>query len=150
MSIVGWEPFRDMLSLREAMDRLFEQSFVSPERREWLAPAQAGLALDVYQTDDSVVVKSSIPGVKLEEVDISIKGNILNISGETEEKEEVEEENYLRRERRYGAFSRSLALPEGIDADKAEAEFEDGILTLTIPKVPEAKPKVIKVKGKAR
>lgn len=148
MSIVRWEPFRDMMTLREAMDRLFEESFVSPRRREWPAPAEGALALDMYETDDHVVVKSSIPGVKPEDVEINIKGNILSISGETKEEEEVKEENYIRRERRYGAFSRSLALPEGINADEAEAEFEDGVLKLTIPKAPEAKPKTITVKGK--
>jgi HSP20 family protein len=149
MSIVRWEPFRDMMTLREAMDRLFEESFVSPRRREWLAPAEA-LALDVYETDDSLVVKTSIPGVKPEDVDINIKGNVLSISGESKEEEEVKEENYLRRERRYGSFSRTLALPEGVDADKAEADFEDGVLTLTIPKAPEAKPKTITVKSKSK
>ncbi|MDH4208024.1 MAG: Hsp20/alpha crystallin family protein [Anaerolineae bacterium] len=150
MSIVRWEPFRDMMTLREAMDRLFEESFVSPRRREWLAPAEGALALDVYETEDSLVVKSSIPGVNPEDVDISIKGNILSISGETKEEEEVKEENYVRRERRYGTFSRSLALPDGIDTDKAAAEFEDGVLKLTIPKVPEAKPKIITIKSKEK
>ncbi len=146
MSIVRWEPFRDMLTLREAMDRLFEESFVSPRRREWLAPAEGALALDMYETEDAVVVKSSIPGVKPEDVDITVIGNTLSISGETKEEEEVKEENFIRRERRYGAFSRSITLPEGVKADEAEANFEDGVLTLTVPKVPEAKPKVIKVK----
>jgi HSP20 family protein len=150
MSIVRWEPFRDMMTLREAMDRLFEESFVSPRRREWLTPAEGALALDVYETDDSIVVKSSIPGVKPEDVEINIKGNILSISGETKEEEDVKEDNYMRRERRYGAFSRSLALPEGVNTDKAEAEFEDGVLKLTIPKAPEAQPKTIKVKGKEK
>ncbi len=147
MSIVRWEPFRDMMTLREAMDRLFEESFVSPGRREWMAPAETALALDVYETEDSLVVQSSIPGVKPEDVDITITGNTLSISGESKEEKEVKEENYLRRERRYGAFSRSVTLPEGVNADQAEADFEDGVLTLTIPKAPEAKPKTIKIKG---
>ncbi len=146
MSIVRWEPFRDMMTLREAMDRLFEESFVSPRRREWLAPAETAVALDMYETEDAVVIKSSIPGVKPEDVDITVTGNTLSISGETKEEEEVKEENFIRRERRYGAFSRSVTLPEGVKADEAEANFEDGVLTLTVPKAPEAKPKVIKVK----
>jgi len=150
VSIVRWEPLRDMMSLREAMDRLFEESFVSPSRREWLAPAETALALDVYETDDSLVVRSSVPGVKPEDVDISISGNTLTISGETKEEEEVKEENYIRRERRFGRFSRSVALPEGLNTDQAEAEFEDGILKLSIPKAPEAKPKTIKVRSKKK
>ena len=86
--------------------------------------------------------------MKPEDIDITISGNTLTISGETKEEEEVKEENYIRRERRNGSFSRSVMLPEGLESDKAEATFEDGVLTLTIPKAPEAKPKVIKIKGK--
>ncbi len=146
MSIVRWEPFRDFMTLREAMDRLFEESFVRP-RREWVAPAEATLALDMYETEDSVVVKSAVPGIKPDDIDITISGNILSISGETKVEEEVKEEDYIRRERRYGSFSRTVTLPEALEPDKAEASFEDGVLTLNIPKAPEAKPKVIKIKG---
>lgn len=150
MSIVRREPFRDFMTLREAMDRLFEESFVGPRRREWLAPTEATLALDMYQTEDSVVVRTAVPGVKPDDIDITISGNALSISGETKEDEEVKEENYIRRERRCGSFSRSVMLPDGVDAANTEASFEDGVLTLTIPKAPEAKPKVIKVKGKKK
>ena len=150
MSIVRWEPFRDFMTLREAMDRLFEESFVGPRRGEWLAPAEGALALDMYQTEDSVVVKSAVPGVKPDDIDITISGNTLSISGETRAEEEVKEENYIRRERLCGSFSRSVTLPEGLETDKAEASFEDGILTLNIPKAPEAKPKVINIKGKKK
>ncbi len=149
MGIVRWEPFRDFMTLREAMDRLFEESFVRP-RREWPAAAEGTLALDMYETEDTVVVKSTVPGVKPDDIDISISGNTLSISGETKVEQEVKEENYIRRERRYGSFSRSVTLPEGVNPDEAEASFEDGVLTLSIPKAPEAKPKVIKVKGKEK
>ncbi len=149
MSIVRWEPFRDLMTLREAMDRLFEESFVRP-RREWLAPAEGTLALDMYETEDSVVVKSAVPGLEPDDIDITISGNTLSMSGETKAEEEAKEENYIRRERRYGSFSRTVTLPEGLELDKAEASFQDGILTLTIPKAPEAKPKVIKIKGKKK
>jgi HSP20 family protein len=150
MSIVRWEPLRDFMTLREAMDRLFEDSFVGRRPREWAPALEGTLPLDMYQTDDATVIKSAVPGVKPEEIDISISGNTLTISGESKEEEEVKEENYIRRERRYGSFSRSVVLPEGLEADKAEASFEDGVLTLTIPKAPESKPKVIKVKGKKK
>jgi len=132
------------------MDRLFEESFIGPRRRESSAPAEGTLALDMYQTEDSIVVKSTVPGVKPDDIDITISGSTLSISGETTEEEEVKEENYIRRERRHGSFSRSVVLPEGVDPDKAEATFDDGILTLTIPKVAEAKPKVIKIKGQKK
>ncbi len=147
MSITRWEPFRDLISLREAMDRLFEESWVRP-RRGWLLPTEETLALDMYETADSVVVKSAVPGVKPEDIDITITGNTLTIAGETKAEEKVEEGNYIRRERRYGRFSRSISLPSDAQGEKAEATFEHGLLTLTIPKAEEARPKVIKVKSK--
>ena len=146
--LTRWEPFRDLISLREAMDRLFEESVVRP-RGEALAPRTVGaLAVDMFETDEAVVVKTATPGVNPEDIDISITGDTLTIRGETEVEEEIEEGSYLCRERRYGAFSRSLTIPVAIEADEAEAEFEDGILTLTLPKAEEVKPKAIEVKSK--
>jgi HSP20 family protein len=147
-SLVRWEPFRDLISLREAMDRLFEESFVRPEVGRLARPAIGTLAVDVYQTDDAVVVKSAIPGIDPKDLDITITDDILTIKGETKTEEEVKEEHYIRRERRYGAFSRSLVIPVPVVADKAEAEFENGVLTLTLPKAEEVKPKAIKIKAK--
>ena len=147
-NIVRWEPFRDLISLREAMDRLFEESFIRP-RAGWLAPLGAeGLAVDMYETDQDVVIKSSVPGVRADDIDITITGDTLTIKGETKTKEKVEKANYIRQERRYGAFSRSVTLPTSIVAEKAKAEFENGVLTLTLPKAEEVKPKAIKVKAK--
>jgi len=146
--LTRWEPFRDLVSLREAMDRLFEESVVRSEGAA-LAPRVTGtLALDVYETDNDVVVKASVPGVDPEDLDISITGETLTIKGETRTEEEVEEEDYIYRERRYGAFSRSAAIPTSVEADEAEADFEDGILTLRLPKAEKVKPKAIKVKAK--
>ena len=114
MSIVRWEPLRDFMTLREAMDRLFEDSFVGRRSQEWL-PAEGTLALDMSQTEDAAVIKRSVPGVKPDDIDITISGNTLTISGESKEEEEVKEEDYIRRERRYGSFSRSVVLPEGLE-----------------------------------
>jgi HSP20 family protein len=135
------------VSLREAMDRLLEDSFVRPGAG-WLAPEAESLAVDMYETDDAVVVKSALPGVKPEDVEISITGETLTIRGETKEEKEVEEENYIRREHRYGSFSRSLSIPTAVVTDDAEAQMEDGILTLRLPKAEEVRPKAIKVKAK--
>lgn len=147
-SLMRWEPFRELISLREAMDRLFEESFVRPWGT-WLRPGEAGtMAVDMYETDDAVVVKASLPGVKPEDLDISVTGDSLTIRGETKREEEVKEENYIRRERFYGSFCRTLPLPVPVVADDAEAEFENGVLTLTLPKAEEVKPKSIKVKAK--
>jgi len=146
--LTRWDPFRDLISLREAMDRLFEESVVRPQSGE-LAPRAAGtLAVDMYETDEAVLVKTDIAGVDPEDIDISITGDTLTIKGETRAEEDVERENYVYRERRYGAFSRSVTVPVPIEAEEAEAEFEDGVLTLTLPKSEEVKPKSIEVKAK--
>ena len=148
MTMMRWEPFRNMTSLRNAMDRLFEDSVVRPGR-VWPELERAELALDVYQTDSDVVIKATLPGVKPEEVDISITGDTLTIKGEHEEEQEVKEENYLHRERRYGAFNRSILVPVQVKADKAEAVFENGVLTLTLPKAEEVKQIKVKASGSA-
>ena len=156
-NLVRWEPFRDLISLREAMDRLFEESIVRP-RAGWLAPVGVKiLAVDMYETDDAVVVKSAIPGVKPEDLNLSVTGDTLTIRGETRADEEIKEKHYIRRECRYGsfcrtlgAFSRTLTIPVSIVSDKAEAEFEDGVLTLTLPKAEEVKPKTIKIRTRGK
>ena len=147
-NLVRWDPFREMVSLRDAMDRLFEESFVRP--RGWIAPAEgvASLAVDVHESDDDLTVRASIPGVKPEDIDISITGDTLTIKGETREEKEEKTGNYHLRERRYGAFQRTVSLPTQVNADKASAEFENGVLTLTLPKVEEVKPKSITIKAK--
>jgi HSP20 family protein len=145
-----WDPFREMMSLRQAMDRLFEDSFV--RRPSWwpaLGESALPLSLEMYQTDNDVVVKAAIPGVKPEEVDISITGDTLTIKGERKEEKEVKEEDYFLKEHVYGSYNRTVILPTPVQADKAEAVFENGILTLTLPKKEEVKPKQIKIKPKA-
>jgi HSP20 family protein len=148
MNIVRWEPRRDLVSLRQAMDRLFEESFVRPSRA--LAPFGNGVhtAIDVYQTPDEVVVKAIMPGVKPEDVEINITEDTLTIKGEAKGTEEVKREDYLYREHHHGSFVRSVNLPHALQTDKAEATADDGILTLTIPKAEEAKPRTIEVKAK--
>ena len=148
--LIRWDPFREMVSLRDAMDRLFEESFVRPFGGWPLLGGEARtLALDIYETDDDLVVEASLPGISPDEVDISVVGNTLTIKGEHEEEaEKGEKGKYHCRERRYGAFQRTISLPVEVNANKAEAVFKDGILKLTLPKVEEAKPKRIEVKVK--
>jgi len=145
--MIRWEPFREMMSLRNAMDRLFEGGFVRPSR-VWPELERGELTVDMYQTTNDVVVKATLPGVKPEEVDISITGDILTIKGEHKGEQEIKQEDYFYKERRYGAFSRSLQIPGQVKSDKAEAVFENGVLTLTLPKTEEVKPRQIKVKAK--
>ncbi|MDX9803203.1 MAG: Hsp20/alpha crystallin family protein [Dehalococcoidales bacterium] len=142
--LIRWEPFRDMMTLRQAMDRLFEDSFVRPAGFGGVSMPE--VALDMKETDADVVVKAELPGVKPEDVDVSVSEGILTIKGENREEQEEKEANYYRRELRYGSFSRSISLPAAVNADKAEAVFENGVLTLTLPKAEEARPKQIKVK----
>jgi len=146
MNLIKWEPFGELVSLRQAMDRLLEDSFVTPSHA--FGRLNAVMPVDMYQTENEVVVKAAVPGVKPEEIDISITGDTLCIKGEKKADEKIKREDYIYQEHRYGAFSRTVVLPGGLDTSKAEASFEEGILTLTIPKSEEVKPKQIKVKAK--
>jgi HSP20 family protein len=150
MAIETWQPFSELMSLRQAMDKLFEDSFVRPSRALAALGEATVPTLDVFQTPHEVVVKATLSGVKPEDVSIDITGETLTIRGETEAEEEIKEEDYLYQERRYGSFSRSVVLPGGLKTDKAEATMKDGVLTLAIPKAEEVKPKAIKVKAKEK
>jgi HSP20 family protein len=146
--LMRWQPMDDLVSFRDAMDRLFEDSIIGP-RWGWIAPMRAAnLEIDMFETNDKVVVKAALPGIKPEEVEVTITGNTLTISGESNEEDEVEEEDFLRKERRYGSFTRTVTLPERLKTDKADASFENGVLTLKVPKSEEVKPKMIKIKTK--
>ena len=142
--LVRWEPYREPLSIREMMDRFINEPMSG--LRTW--PDAGVPAVDMYQTEDEVVVKATLPGVKAEDISISVTGDVLTLRGSTSEEKEVQEASYYLRERRQGEFSRSLPLPAAVVADKAVAEFEDGILQLTLPKAEEVKPKTITVKAK--
>ena len=149
MALTRWEPFREMVSLRDVMDRLFEESFIRPARgwlRSELGPT---VQMDMYETDDDLVINADLPGLKPEDVDISITGNTLTIKGEFRSEEEGERGNVHFQERRYGKFQRTVSLPTGVDTDAAEAEFKDGILKIALPKSEEAKPKQIPIKAKS-
>jgi len=142
-SLVRWEPFGNVRVLHRHMDRLFGD-FFGPRVLAW-EPAELGFALDVYENDDALVVKAALPGVRPDEVDISVIGDVLTVKGETKSEQETKDENYHRRELRYGAFARSVPLPTRVDHEKAEATFENGILIVTLPKAEEVKPKSIKI-----
>lgn len=148
MNLVRWEPINELVSLRQAMDRLFEDSFIRPSALVSTFGDAVAPAIDVYETADELVVRATLPGVKPEDLDINVADNTLTIKGESKSEKEVKQENYIRRECRYGSFARSLVLPIGVKADKAEANLENGILTLTIPEAEEVKPQTIKVKAK--
>lgn len=150
-SLTRWYPFRDVRRVHEILDRAFDESVYSGLTGGSLGEYEGLAPVDVYQTEDAIVIKASLPGVKPEDLDISVTGDTLTIRGEVKHEHEEPESNgkqYQIRERRYSRFSRSLTLPSMVDAGKAEAEIEDGIVTLTIPKAEEAKPRQITVKAK--
>ena len=145
-NLTRWEPVREMMTLREAMDRLFDDAFTRP-----LSIRDGGFsgpAIDMYQTDDEVIVKAALPGFSADDVHINITGEVLTIRGELKHEEEQKEKAWHMREQRWGSFERAVALPTDVVADKANAEFANGILTITLPKAEEVKPKTISVKAK--
>jgi HSP20 family protein len=144
-NLTRWEPMREMMTLREAMDRLFDDAFTRPLG---ISGVSATPAIDMYQTDDEVVVKATLPGLKAEDVQITVTGETLTLRGEYKQESEQKEATYHIREHRSGSFERSLLLPTDVKADKAKADFEDGILTITMPIAEEVKPKSITIKAK--
>jgi len=146
MAIVRWEPFRDMLTTQDRFNRLFNETF-SRFFGEGSEVASAGWlpAVDVYETDQNVMMKAELPGVDPKNVEIRVEDGTLYLKGERKFEKEVKEENYHRVERSYGSFTRSFALPSSVDSEKAAADYKDGVLTLTLPKKEEAKPKTIKI-----
>jgi HSP20 family protein len=151
MSIQRWDPFRDMLSLRDAMDRLFQESVVRPSTAPMGVGAAAyGLALDLEESDDAYTIKASLPGFKPEDVNVSVVGDTLTIQAQQSGEEERQGSNYLLRERRLGSLSRTVTLPQRVQADQAEARYEHGELVLTLPKAEDLKPKQIKIDVQGR
>lgn len=144
MSIARWDPTRDFVSLREAMDRLFEDSVIRPH----LFGDGRGMSfpVDLYETPEAFVLKATLPGVRPEELDVNATSEAVSIRAEIKPDTEVKEEHWLLRERRSGAVQRSFSLPIQIDPGKVEARFDSGVLTLTLPKAEAVRPKQIKVK----
>jgi HSP20 family protein len=145
MAIVRFEPFRDLLTSQREYVRLLKEAF-SPmsgetevSTRSWAPP------VDIYETEDAIVLKAELPGIDPKDVEVRVEDNTLYLKGERNYEKEVNEQNYHRIERSYGSFARSFTLPNSISAEKVKAEYKDGLLTLTMPKREEAKPKTIKI-----
>ncbi len=145
MAIQRYDPFREVVSLRDAVNSLLQDSVVRPIGAGIPGDDAVMLPLDIAETENEFVVKAALPGARPEDVQITAHGNTLTIRGEIRSDEEKQGEQYHLRERRFGQFQRTVTLPTSISADKAQAHFEDGVLTLTLPKSEEAKPKQIKV-----
>ena len=146
MSLMRWDPFSELSGLRRAMDRVFEDFM--PARTGRGEGIEMAFPIDLYETDNEVVVKASLPGIRSDEVEISATSEGLTIKGEHREEEKTEQGNYYRRELRYGSFARTIPLPTRVNYEQAEADFENGVLTVKLPKAEEVRPKSIKVRSK--
>ena len=142
-AIARWEPFRGVTTLQNRTNRLFNDAFERTGEESNLSAWAP--AVDIYETEHELVVKADLPDVDPKDLDIRVENNILTIRGERKFEKEVNEENYLRVERSYGSFARSFTLANTVNPDAIKAEYRNGVLTLTIPKREEARPKQIKV-----
>ncbi|MFQ3587802.1 MAG: Hsp20/alpha crystallin family protein [Fimbriimonadaceae bacterium] len=138
-NIVTWNPIRDIRRMEEMFDRLFEGTVLGR------TPNVAALPIDVFERDGKLFVKAAVPGVCPEDLDITVEENVLTIRGETKAEETTEDMKVYRREVAYGTFSRSVRLPENLNFEQIDAEFRNGFVTVSIPYLPEEKPKTVKV-----
>jgi HSP20 family protein len=149
MTIVRWEPFRDLVSIQDRMNRIFDEAFRGVPRpgaeEDWALGGTWAPAVDIYEHEGNLVLKAELPGIDLKDVDVRVENNVLTLKGERRFENEVKREQYHRVERAYGQFSRSFTLPNVVDTEKIKAEFRDGVLRVTLPKREEAKPKQISI-----
>jgi len=145
MAIIRWDPFRDIVTLREKMNRLFEDAVTARGEEKEMISSTWTPSVDIYETENEIVLTAEVPGIDEKDIDIKIENNTLSLQGERKFEKETKEENYHRIERSYGSFFRSFTIPHNVDQDKIEAEHESGVLRILMPKKPETKPKKIKV-----
>ena len=145
-NMTRWAPFDEAMSLRDAVNRLFEDSFVAPQGPS----GSMGMETDIHENEDAYLIEATVPGLQAEDIDITLHDNVLTISGEYQKKEQREGTTTHRTERRYGRFTRSFSLPATLDADNVQANLENGILTLTVPKAEAAKPRKIDIHASQR
>ncbi|MFW5748630.1 MAG: Hsp20/alpha crystallin family protein [Chloroflexota bacterium] len=141
-TIIRWNPVREMAAMQSAMDRLFDETWRSARTGN----GGSALAVDVHETDSTYTVVANLPGVNPDAISVSLHDGVLTIAAEIARAERDENARVLVQERSYGKFSRSLNLPQPVDSDKVEASYDDGVLTLALPKVPEVQPRQIPVK----
>ena len=146
-NLVRWDPWSEFTTLRQAMDRLFEDAWVHPTWSNSQGGSGSGFAFDMYETGEDYVVTATLPGVKPDDLDITVQGNVLTISGELKPEDGDGERNYHLRERSYGRFSRQVTLPMGVRSDQIQAHMEHGVLKLHLPKAEEAKPRRIEIQA---
>jgi len=144
MSITRWDRFRNISTLQDEVNRLFENSFPG-NRGDNSAITTWAPAVDIYETENELVLKADLPYINEKDLDIRVENNMLTVRGERKFEQKVKEDNYLRIERTYGAFSRSFGLPNTVNTEAIKAEYKNGVLTVELPKRAESKPKQVKV-----
>jgi HSP20 family protein len=148
MAIVRFEPFRNLVSIQDRMNRLFDDAFRGAEGRgeeDWALGGSWAPAVDIFEQDGNIVLKAELPGVEPKDVDVRVENNTLTLRGQRRFDTEVKRESYHRVERSYGSFARSFSLPNVVDLERIKAEYKDGVLRVTLPKKEEAKPKQISI-----
>jgi HSP20 family protein len=148
VTITRFTPMTDFVSLREAMDRLFEDSFIRPTPWAGLAAGQISVPVDLWETNDAYHLRADLPGIAPDAIDINVTADTVAIAGESTPPGDTANDGWLRQERRIGKFQRAFTLPVQIDPDKVRASFEHGVLTLDLPKADQVKPRTIKVNAK--
>lgn len=146
MAIAKWDPFKELTTIQDRINRLFDENIGRVRFPDIeLAAGSWNPAVDIFETRDSVVLKAELPGLEKKDFSIEVKDNLLTLKGERKFEKETNEENYYRMERAYGSFVRSFTLPTTVDKDKVKAKFKDGVLEVTIPKTEATKPKQIAI-----
>ena len=146
MTIVKWDPFRNVAALQDRINRIFDESFSrTADVDDDISMSAWKPSVDIYETDEAIFLKAELPGIKKEDVSVEIKDNVLTLRGERVEDKEIKEGSYFRKERCFGTFSRAFNLQHRVQPDKIKAKFKDGILEIEIPKPEEEKPKQITV-----
>ncbi len=144
MNIMRWTPFRDLVA-REKMNRIFEDAFTSRGEEKDTTASNWTPSVDIHENESELVLSAEVPGIEDKDIEIEIENNTLSIQGERKIENETKEENYHRIERSYGSFSRSFTLPTNVNQDNIKAEYDNGVLRISLPKKPELKPKKVKV-----
>jgi HSP20 family protein len=145
MPVSRWDPFRDLSVLQERMNRLFEDAGRGYRGDEAAATTTWSPAVDIYETENEIMVKAELPGIDRKDIVLNLENNVLTLKGERKFEKETRQENYHRIERSYGAFSRAFSIPAIVDEEKIRADYKDGILTIGLPKKNQVKPKQIKI-----
>lgn len=145
MAIIRWDPFRDMVTLREKMNRMFEDVFSGRNEDRELQAGTWAPSVDIFETENELVLTAEIPGIDEKDVEIKVEDNTLSIKGERKFEKETKEENFHRIERSYGSFYRAFTLPSSVDPERIQAEQENGVLKISMPKRQERKPRTVRI-----